>query len=134
VKTFTLAASGPGADSPLIQVPVDQPIFIIGTDTTSGDRGTGFISLEAALTGASAPFLEWSGVNSTTSNTGPPTLTGGFSGALGTKMVAMDFDGGVTLRVGKLDPATGFASFFIHNGEGDIETVSVWVLLAPPPT
>jgi hypothetical protein len=128
VITYSL---GPG-DSELIQVPVDQAVFIIGTNTTRDDHGTGFISLEASLNDpGNGPFLEWSGLNSTSG--GAPTLTGGFSGTEGTTMVKIDFAGQVTLQVGTLNPAVGFAGFFIKNASGVTQTGSVWILSNPPP-
>jgi len=110
-----------GASSAPITVSGDLPVFVIGTNTTPGDRGTGFISLENGL----GQFLEWSGVNSTTTSGGPPTLTGGFNGAVGTKMLAIDFNGLVTLQV------AGANSFVVHNASGIEQEGLVWLLQAP---
>jgi hypothetical protein len=111
----------PGASSAFpIPVDPDDPVFVIGTNTTPGNRGTGFISLE----NGAGNFLEWSGVNSTTSSGGPPTLTSGFTGTVGTKMLAIDFDGAVTLQVAGPD------HFVVHNASAIKQTGVVWVLEA----
>ena len=84
VYPFSLKA---GASSTPVTPPVDHPIMLIGTSTTVGDRGTGFVSLEHA----SGIFLEWTGLNSVNAG-GPPTITGGFSSAAGTHIVQIDFN------------------------------------------
>jgi len=115
VIPYALAA---GASSAPITPAVDRPVLIIGNNITAGDRGTGQITLEHP-TGA---FLEWSGLNSTTG--GAPTATGGFSAAAGTKMLAIDFAGDVTLQVASAD------TFVIHNGSADPEAGYIWILSA----
>ena len=90
-----------GATSAPIKVATDTPIFIIANNTINGDRGTANMSLEATTNSTLGPFLEWSGVNSTSFpgfNT-PPTLTGGLSGVAGTKMLTIDVFQDVTLQV-----------------------------------
>jgi hypothetical protein len=115
----------PGASSAPITVATDTPIFIVANSTTNGARGTANMSLEAT-TSASVPFLEWSGVNSPTGPTTPPTLAGGYSGTAGTNMLAIDFDQKVTLQV-----ADG-NHFVVHNAGALTETGQIWVLTAPP--
>jgi hypothetical protein len=116
VITFDLA---PGASSAPITVKSNQPVFIIGTTTTTGDRGTGYMS----LLHVPGQFLEWTGVNSTQG--GAPTLAGGFSGAGGTTMITIDFSGKVSLQVADAD------RFFIHNSAAGEQTGSIWILEAP---
>ena len=87
-----------GASSTPVTPPVDHPIMLIGTSTTVGDRGTGFVSLEHA----SGTFLMWTGLNSITTG-GPPTITGGFTGTAGTHIVQIDFMGGVFINVNSAD-------------------------------
>jgi hypothetical protein len=111
----------PGASSAPITVATDQPVFVIGTNKTQGDRGTGFMSLEHA----SGMFLEWTGVNSTQG--GAPTLAGGFTSTGGTTMITIDFSGQVSLQVADAD------HFVIHNGSAGEQTGSVWILEAPAP-
>jgi hypothetical protein len=123
VISYNLA---PGASSAPIAVATDTPIFIIANNTTNGDRGTANMSLEATTTATVGPFLEWSGVNATTGPSTPPTLTGGFNGTAGTKMLAIDFFQEVTLQV-----ADG-NHFVVHNADTNTETGQVWVLTAPP--
>jgi len=78
-----------GASSTPVNPPADHTIMLIGTSTTAGDRGTGFVSLEHA----SGQFLEWTGLNSVNAG-GAPTITGGFSGTAGTHIVQIDFNSG----------------------------------------
>lgn len=118
VISYNLAA---GADSAPIAVAADKPIFIVANNTTSGDRGTGFISLEHPA----GAFLEWSGLNSTSAAAATPTATGGFSSTAGTVMLTFDFGGNVTLRVADAN------HFVIHNGATSAQTGSVWILTAP---
>lgn len=122
---YNLAA---GASSAPITVAADTPVFVVATNTTNGDRGTGHISLEHAA----GQFLEWSGVNSIAnpSTTTPPTLTGGFGpgagGApVGTNMMTINYFGGVTLQLADAD------HFVVHNATGGTETGDIWILTAP---
>jgi hypothetical protein len=112
-----------GASSAPITVPVDDPVFILGTTTTPFEQGSGFITLEHKQ-GLS---LVWSGVNSTTG--GAPTLAGGISGTAGTDMVVISSFGSygnVTLQVADGD------HFVVHNGTPFPVTGIVWILSAPP--
>ena len=113
---FSLAA---GANSAPILVKPDTPVFVVASNTSNGDYGTGSISL---LNHPDA-FLEWSGVNSTSG--AAPTLTGGFSSTSGTKMLAFDFAGLVTLQVADAN------HFVIHNGNAFAQTGTIWILTAP---
>jgi hypothetical protein len=81
----------------LITVPADQPVFVIAVNTTSGDRGSGFISLEYE---PGKGFL-WSWVNSP-DPTGALKLSGGTS-STNTNMLTIDQGGLVTLRVADAD-------------------------------
>jgi hypothetical protein len=116
VINYNLAA---GASSAPITVTADAPVFIVANNTTLGDRGTGFISVEHVASG----FLEWSGVNSTTG--GAPTTTGGDSSTPGTTMVSFDFSHQVILQVADAD------HFVIHNASGSTQTGTIWILTAP---
>jgi hypothetical protein len=107
----------PGQSSPAIPVAADRPVFVIGNNTTSGDRGTGFISLEHPA----GAFLEWTGLNSPNSG----TTTSGVSSTPGATMLQIDFAGKVTLQVASPD------SFVIHNAAAFAETGAVWILTAP---
>jgi hypothetical protein len=118
----------PRASSAAITVAADTPVFVVATNTTSGDRGTGHISLEHAA----GNFLEWSGVNSIAnpSRSTPPTLTGGFGpgagGApAGTTMLTINYFGGVTLQLADGD------HFVVHNATSSAQTGEVWILTAP---
>jgi hypothetical protein len=116
-----------GGTSAPINVGSDNAIFVLGNSTTSGDRGTGFVSLEIGTTGLASPFLDWTGFNA--SSGAAPTPTGGFSGAVGTHMVALDFEGKVFLDVGAT-PGT----FVVHNTSLITQTGIIWVLPAPAAT
>jgi hypothetical protein len=116
VIPFDLA---PGASSAPITVKANQPVFVIGTTTTTGDRGTGYMS----VLHISGQFLEWTGMNSTQG--GAPTPAGGFSGAGGTTMITIDFGAKVSIQVADAD------RIFVHNGAAGEQTGSVWILEAP---
>jgi hypothetical protein len=121
---FSLAA---GTSSAPIAVAVDTPVFVIANNTTNGDRGTGFISLEHASASITGPFLEWTGVNSPNTISGAPTTTSGFTGTVGTVMLAFDFEHNVTLQIG---PDSDH--FVVHNATASNQTGVVWVLTSPP--
>jgi hypothetical protein len=118
----------PGASSDPITVAADTPVFIIANNTTPGEGGTGSISVQHRA----GYFLEWSGVNSIVapSTATPPTLTGGYGPGLGgapvgTKMLAIDYSGTVTLQLADAD------HFVIHNGSGLTQTGVLWILTPP---
>jgi hypothetical protein len=101
---------------------LEQPIFVIGTNTTDGYHGTGYMSLVATLNG----FLDWNGVNSN------GMLTASGSSNPGDPILAIDGSGNVTLQVGFLvGPTSSRASFHVHNATPDTQTGFVWVLPAP---
>jgi hypothetical protein len=111
-----------GASSAPITVAADTPVFVIATNTTPGDVGTGYISLERhPILGG--PVLAWSGVNM--GELGGPSLTGGLASRPDTTMLTFDFRGGVTLRV-----ADG-NHFVVHNAEGSTQSGFIWILTAP---
>ncbi len=96
VTRYSLAA---GATSALINVPVNVPVKLVGTQISAGFRGVG----EAALLAipGSGGFIEWAGLDSccaaVSDTTSPSAGTSGFSGPsigapLGTKIVFLDFD------------------------------------------
>jgi hypothetical protein len=107
----------PGTSSALITPPADTPVFVIANNTTSGDRGTSFISLER-LAGT---FLEWTGDSSPNTANGGGAVTSGFTGVAGTSMVKVSFDGLVTLEVAGAD------SFVIHNASGLEQTGEIFM-------
>lgn len=86
---FNLPAGGTMA----IAVPaVNQPVLLMGATYTVGDRGVGHVSL---LRASSAPaFLMWTGLESQ-----PSAITQGFSAALGTHIVFIDFAHDVDVEV-----------------------------------
>ena len=118
---FNLAA---GSDSAPIPVPSDTPIFIIANDTTTGNRGTGFISLEQGRSVSGLPFLEWSGIDST--HGGSPILDSNIGFATGVTMLDFSFDAQVMLAIGP-----GATSFVVHNGDQTVQAGVVWMLTAP---
>ena len=114
VLVYNLAA---GANSPTIAVGNDRPVFVVANSTTPGNRGTGFVSIEKDP----GSFLEWAGLNSVTQS-GAPTITGGFSGA-GATIVQIDYStpgSGVTLQVSSAND-----SIVVHNGTGGTQIGSV---------
>jgi hypothetical protein len=124
VIPFSLA---PGASSAPIAVAADTPVFVVANSTTNGNRGTGFISLEQ-FTGSTPPIriLDWTGVDSPTTQSGAPMTTSGFSIIPGTVMLAFDFSHMVTLQVG----ADG-DHFVVQNATAETQTGVVWMLTAP---
>jgi hypothetical protein len=105
-------------------VAADTPVFVIATNATSGDPGTGFISLEY-YPRVEFPLMLWSGVNSPRGAAGPPTSTGGFSPGNGTTMLTFDFYGDLTLQV------TDGNHFVVHNAAASTQTGVIWILTAP---
>jgi hypothetical protein len=104
----------------LITVPANQPVFVIATNTTSGDGGTGFISLEHDT----GKGFVWSGVNSPDSS-GSPKLAAG-SGSTPANMLTIDYGGLVVLRVADADHLVvrNNNPFFAQDGY-------VWIMTAP---
>jgi hypothetical protein len=89
---YTLAADS--ASGPLGLAP-NQGVLVIGTNTTSGDRGVGQVS----MLHISGQFLEWVGLNSPHNG----TIAQGFSGTPGTRIVQIDYSGTVFLQVYSAD-------------------------------
>jgi len=118
VIPYTLLA---GQSSAPITPSPDRPVLVIGNNTTPGDRGTGSMTIEHAPGG----FLEWSGMNSTSSASATPTLAGGFSSTNGTNMINIDFTGVVHLRVNNAD------SFVVVNTSATTQTGFIWMQTAP---
>ena len=88
VVTYKLAAG----DSLKINSPAyNKSIWVMGCNTTSGDRGVGHV----ALLDVQDDFLEWTGLNSTSSG----TITSGYSSSAGTHIVQIDWVGDVNINV-----------------------------------
>ena len=96
---YNLAA---GANSASVTPVSNQSVLVMGVCTTPSVRGTGHVT----LLHVSGAFLEWVGLESPT----PAAITSGFSGALGTHIVFLDFDHLVDIEVNSAD------TFRIHNG------------------
>ena len=90
-----------GAKSAPITPAANQATLVMGTCTTPGFRGVGFVTMERSP----GLFLQWVGLNS--NNNG--TITQGFSGTAGTQIVQIDFDGFAFLEVNTTD------TFVVHN-------------------
>lgn len=103
----------PGA-SLVITPPASVPVLLIGTCITPGDRGVGQVSL-LRLPGQ---FLEWVGLNSPASG----TISKGFSGIAGTRIIQIDFNGQVLLEVGPAD------TFRVRNASSGVRTGSVTMI------
>ncbi len=104
-------------------IPPDHPALLIGNTTTSGDRGTGFVSLERA----SGSFIEWTGLNSV-SGGGPPTITGGYSNlGGGVRIVQIDYYTSPFGVYVEAAPAPNYDGFIIKN-EGTVLTVTGQVM------
>jgi hypothetical protein len=88
--SYRLAA---GAVTAPIGIPGNIPVQLIGVQTTAGFRGVGQASL-LSIPGAGG-FIEWVGLDSTAG----AAITQGFSGALGTKIVFIDFSHQVIVEV-----------------------------------
>src|SRR5262249_46007747 len=106
-------------------VPANTPVLVIATNLTEGDRGIGSINLLSVFDPATGEFLEWSGVNLTSSQSQVPNLTGWNSFGAGTTMVKVGYSSFVTLRISDGD------HFVVHNSSTTQETGTVWILPAP---
>lgn len=94
-QTFTYNLA-PGAVSSAMPIPVlDMPVFVQATNLTPGFRGVSQVSLLACCTGESSPFLEWTGLSSTSGS----AIVQGFSAAAGTVINQIDFSHVVRLEV-----------------------------------
>jgi hypothetical protein len=85
---YNLAA---GAISAPITVPANVPVHLVGIQTFVGFRGVGGVEL-LSIPGS---FLEWVGLNSTSSG----AIVQGFSGSPGTHIVFIDFSQQVDVQV-----------------------------------
>ena len=105
--SYALAAGGnSGAITPV----ADAPVLVMGVQTAVGNRGVGHVTM---LRPTVAPnFLEWVGLESTAG----AVITQGFSGALGTHIVYLDFSHTVDIEVNTP------TSFRIHNGNAAAQT------------
>ena len=106
--TYNLAAS---TNSAAITPASNTSVLVMGTNTTSGYRGIGYVT----MLHVPSSFLEWSGINSTSNG----TITDGFSGVAGTKIVQIDWVGNVNLEVNNTD------SFVVSNAATFANTGSV---------
>lgn len=105
--SYALAA---GANSGAISPVADAPVLVMGVQTAVGNRGVGHVTM---LRPTVAPnFLEWVGLESTAG----AVITQGFSGALGTHIVYLDFSHTVDIEVNTP------TSFRIHNGNAAAQT------------
>lgn len=97
--SYALAAGGiSGSYTPV----ASQPVFVMGTQLEVGYRGVG----QVTLLRIAGNFLEWVGLESTSG----AAITQGFSSAIGTHIVYLDFSHQVDIEVASAD------SFRIHNG------------------
>jgi hypothetical protein len=103
-------------------VPAEFPVFIIGTNTTDADRGTGFIS----LVHVAGQFQAWTGENAKASSSATPSLTGGVAGAVvPTNMLFFDPSQVVSLQ------SAGPDSFVVANAGIGTATGFIWILSPP---
>ena len=95
--TYNLAA---GAISPLITLPANQAVFLMGVNRTIGYRGVGQVTLlKIPSTDPSGGFIEWVGLESTFG----AAITDGFSSVPGTHILFIDYDHQVAIEVGSPD-------------------------------
>lgn len=92
---FTSYSLASGTASAPITPAASQSVLVMGTCTTSGYRGVG----QVAMLHIPSSFLEWTGLNSPSNG----TVTSGYSGTAGTKIVQIDWGGGVYLEVANTD-------------------------------
>jgi len=85
---YNLAA---GKTSAPITLPANVPVHLMGVQLTVGFRGVG----EADILSVPSNFLEWVGLNSTSSG----AIVQGFSGTAGTHIVFIDFSQQVDVQV-----------------------------------
>lgn len=83
-----------GDESPAIDAPASVPVMVMGDCTTQGDRGVGGMWIQRVP----GNFMEWSGLNSTNSNS-VTIPTSGFSSSTGTEMIQIDFSGDAVMQV-----------------------------------
>ena len=115
----------PDSQSKLITVPANQPVFVIATNTTPGNRGTGFISLEHDT----GKGFVWAGVNSPDSS-GSAKLAAG-SASAPANMLTIDHVGAVVLRVVDADHFV-VRNYDVRNNDAfSAQDGYVWIMAAP---
>jgi hypothetical protein len=107
---------GAGANSGPITVPltdagVGSGVLVMGVCNTAGVRGVGFVTLLRVPNS----FLEWVGLESTFG----ATITQGFSGAVGTHIVFIDFSHQVDIEVNNAN------TIRVHNGSAGLRAGNV---------
>jgi hypothetical protein len=97
--------------SPVIKVPANTPVQLIGDQTVTGDIGVA----QLVLHNVPSEGLQWAGVSSVETSG-----VNSYSGANGTRIVSLDYDGDVFLEVTVITPKTGPDSygFIIVNAAG----------------
>lgn len=104
----------PGGYSSAITPASGTGVSVMGTQTASGFRGVGQVS----MLHISGQFLEWVGLESA-----PLTkITSNYSSTFGTHIVYLDWDGSVDLQVFNAD------SFVVHNGSLSTATGNVTLI------
>jgi len=103
-KTVLNYSLTPGGNSASIAPAPNVPVLVMGCCTTFNFRGVGHVSLLRIPNS----FIEWVGLNSTSSG----SITQGFSGAVGTHIVWIDFSQQVDIQ------AAGLNTIRVHNGSG----------------
>lgn len=109
--SYNLAA---GATSAPITPVANQSVLVMGTQTTVGVRGVGFVT----MLHIPSSFLEWTGLESTAGS----AITQGFSPAAGTHIVFLDFAHQVDIQVHTAD------TFVVHNGATAARTGNVTLI------
>ena len=113
-KTVLNYSLAPGANSGAIAPVANVPVLVMGCCTTFGVRGVGHVSLLRIPNS----FIEWVGLNSTSSG----SITQGFSGAVGTQIVFIDFSSQVDIQV------AGPNTIRVHNGAASARTGNVTLI------
>jgi hypothetical protein len=103
-----------GANSAPITPVANQSVLVMGTQTASGNRGQGHVTLLRIA----GNFLEWTGLESCC----PGAITASFSGAAGTHIVWLDFIHSVDIQVNSPD------TFRVHNASGVTATGNVTLI------
>ena len=103
-KTVLNYSLAPGGNSAAIAPVPNVPVLVMGCCTTLGVRGVGHVSLLRIPNS----FIEWVGLESTSG----ASITQGFSGAVGTHIVFIDYGHQVDIEV------AGPNSIRVHNGAG----------------
>jgi hypothetical protein len=110
--TFNYALAAGGVTGAFTIPATFQPVFVMGTQNELGFRGVG----QVTMLRVPGSFLEWVGLESTAG----AAITQGFSGAVGTHIVFLDFSHQVDIQVASADAirvrnsSTGFRSGVIR--------------------